>query len=259
MLHHAHLFSKASASSPIVRRVCAKPITRFGCTIRAYPAHAKELNNPNPESVHFFYKPACAAFQLQNNGVIPIPVRFGSCHHEIEICLLIGETPLPDPEKDGAVFDPAAIRRSIEGIGLGIDWTLRDVQQVLSKQGLPWERAKSFQRSGAITEFLDVAATGEKEKYLGPLDDATGIFPSYEFALIKNGKQVQKGNTDELQFGILSQIWEMHKVSRFQHGDVVMTGTPTGVGPTQVGDDLQLVCEKLQLDVSVKVIAESKL
>lgn len=255
----ATLFAPANHN---VRRQCAQPISRFGCTIRAYPAHAKELNNPNPESVHFFYKPALGAFQLQNNGVVPIPTRFGSCHHEIEICLLIGETPLPNPEEAGAKFDPVAIRKSIEGIGLGIDWTLRELQQSLAKGGLPWERAKSFSRSGAVTEFLDVTkleSDEAKAQFLGPLDDTTGVFPSYNFTLYKNGAKAQQGNTGDLQFGILSQIWEMHKVTRLQHGDVVMTGTPTGVGPAKVGDELVLQCEKLGIDVKVTVVDEATL
>jgi 2-keto-4-pentenoate hydratase/2-oxohepta-3-ene-1,7-dioic acid hydratase in catechol pathway len=257
---HATLFSRPKqAGGEIIRRKAVKPIQSMRCTIRAYPAHAKELNNPAPDSVIFFYKPSAAAFQLQDKGVVPIPTRFGSCHHEIEICVLIGSTPLPDPVDENQKFDPIAIRKSINGVGLGLDWTLRDVQQKMSKGGLPWERAKAFTRSGAVTEFLDVTQMEKQERdsFLGA-DNEPG-FPKYEFSLFKNGKSVQQGNTADISFDILSQIWEMHKVTKLSEGDVVMTGTPTGVGPVEVGDDLRLKCDKLGLDVSVKVIPESKL
>jgi 2-keto-4-pentenoate hydratase/2-oxohepta-3-ene-1,7-dioic acid hydratase in catechol pathway len=257
---HASLFR--ATPTGIVRRQCAQPVRHFGCTIRAYPAHAKELGNANPDSVHFFNKPATAAWQLHNGGFVPIPTRFGSVHHEIEIVLLIGATPLPAVFAPGgggggvAEFDPLAIKRSIEGIGLGIDWTLRDLQQTLAKGGLPWERAKSFERSAALTEFVDLAAAPDAGNVLLH-DVAPGAFPRLQFALERNGTAVQRGDTNDLQFCPLRQVWEMHKVKRLQHGDVVMTGTPTGVGPAAVGDKLRLMCEQLGIDVSVTVTDEA--
>ena len=77
--------------------------------------------------------------------------------------------------------------------------------------------------------------------------------------MTKNGEVVQQGNTEQLSFSVLSQIWEMHKVTHLQQGDVIMTGTPSGVGATNPGDKLELKCEKLGIDYKVDVVAESKL
>ena len=249
---HASLFRGPT------RRVCAKPISHLGCTIRAYPAHAKELSNPNPDSVHFFYKPYSAAFQLADGGVVPIPTRFGEVSHEIEICILIGSTPLPSPCAPGATFDPAAVKRSIEGIGLGLDWTLRDTQAPLTKGGLPWERAKAFDRSAALTAFADMtpaaaAAGNDSILFSGAAPDQ---FPRLTFSLTRNGKDVQLGDTSDISFCPLTQIWEMHKVTRLRHGDVVMTGTPPGVGVVAVGDTLRLRCDLLGIDYTVTVVPE---
>lgn len=244
------------------------PISRFCCTILAYPAQKKPTAPDSTKDLGFFNKPATSAFQLENNGKVPIPVRFGPMYHEIEICVLIGDTPLPcpiegfkDKSKPNQGFDPVAVKKSIAGIGLGIDWTLKEM--IFGAGGLrekmwPWARAKAFDRAAAVTHFVSSsAAFGSGGGGGGDEGTDPASLPGFKFSLAKNGAVVTSGNTDMLEFDILTQIWEMHKVARLNPGDVVMTGTPT-IGDCAVGDVLNLKCDQLGIDYTVTVCDEEE-
>lgn len=239
------------------QRLHSQPVGRFCCTILAYPPKSDKPLDPTKD-LGIFNKPGyMCAYQLENNSVTPVPTRFGQMYHELEVCVLMNEKPLPCPVRDFPAekgpIDLAIIKQSIAGIGLGIDWTLKDMifgPGGLKEKGWPWDRAKTFDYSGAVTAFSDINNPG-----VG--GDNAATLPDFEFSMIQNGEVTTKGNTKNLQFDILTQIWEMHKISRLRCGDVVMTGTPAIV-PCNIGDKLTLKCEQLGIDYNVQVVSEDE-
>lgn len=186
------------------------------CVGRNYAAHAKELNNPIPSSPILFMKP--------NSSVVPfgpeflIPKGYGSVHHELEIAILIG--------KELTHANAEQVAESIVGIGLGLDLTLRDVQDTLKEKGHPWERAKSFDGACPLTEFMTVDLASEN------------AWQAIGLKLQRNGKLQQQGSSAEMLFPILPLIAHMSEHFSLQPGDVILTGTPAGVGPLEAGDTL---------------------
>ncbi len=250
----ARIFSNENGK--ITQRVHSQPISRFNCAILAYPAKKSEKPLDPSKDLGFFSKPGYnCAFQLENNSVVPVPTRFGQMYHEIEICVLMNDKPLPCPVRDfpNGGIDLAIVKQSIAGIGLGIDWTLKDLlfgPGGLREKQLPWERSKIFEKSAAITAFADI-----NNKNVSGEDPSA--LPDFEFSLIQNGKVATTGNTKNLQFDILTQIWEQHRVCSLRSGDVVMTGTPAIVA-CNIGDKLTLKCERLGIDCNVQVISEEE-
>jgi len=147
-----------------------------------------------------------------------IPQGHGSVHYELEIAILIGKTLKNASEEQVAT--------SIAGIGLGLDLTLRDVQAQLKDKGHPWERAKSFDGACPLTDFVSVN--------LASMD----AWQSIGLKLEKNAKLQQQGSSAEMLFSILPLIAHMSEHFSLQPGDVILTGTPAGVGPLEVGDTL---------------------
>jgi 2-keto-4-pentenoate hydratase/2-oxohepta-3-ene-1,7-dioic acid hydratase in catechol pathway len=196
------------------------------CVGRNYAEHAKELNNPVPTSPILFIKPATSVVALAPS--FSIPQDQGSVHHELEIALLIAQSLKNANESQ--------VANSIAGIGLGLDLTLRDVQSRLKEKGHPWERAKSFDGACPLSDFVDVNGfTVEQWQRL-------------ELRLQKNDQIQQQGSSSDMLFPILPLIAHMSEHFSLQPGDVVLTGTPAGVGPLAVGD--QLACQ-LTLDDEV--------
>ncbi|NRA23372.1 MAG: fumarylacetoacetate hydrolase family protein [Oleispira sp.] len=189
------------------------------CVGRNYAAHAKELNNPIPSQPILFIKPASSAVALEPG--FTLPRSQGSVHHELEISLLIGQ-PLKSASEE-------QVAEGIVGLGLGLDLTLRDLQAKLKEKGHPWERAKSFDGACPLTDFISV----DQLSY----DDWSTIGLKLE----KNGQLQQQGNSAEMLFAILPLIAHMSENFSLQPGDVILTGTPAGVGPLEVGDSL--LCE----------------
>jgi 2-keto-4-pentenoate hydratase/2-oxohepta-3-ene-1,7-dioic acid hydratase in catechol pathway len=189
------------------------------CVGRNYAAHAKELNNPIPSEPILFIKPASSAVKASPS--FSIPQGQGSVHHELEIAILIGQ----------ALVNASAdqVADSIAGIGLGLDLTLRDVQDQLKEKGHPWERAKSFDGACPLTEFVSVKLTSK--------DD----WQSIALTLEKNGALQQQGSSADMLFPILPLIAQMSAHFSLLPGDVILTGTPAGVGPLETGDSLS--CE----------------
>ncbi len=186
------------------------------CVGRNYAAHAAELNNPVPSTPLLFIKPADAAVALTPQ--INIPSQWGSVHHELEVAILIKNRLQSATETEA--------HNAIAGVGLALDLTLRDVQDQLKKQGHPWEAAKAFDGASPLSHFIDIDQVADLE--------------NVEFSLKRNGKIQQQGNSAQMLFPIVSLIAYMSTIFTLNPGDVILTGTPVGVGPLAEGDTLEL-------------------
>ncbi len=184
------------------------------CVGRNYADHAKELNNPVPKQPLLFIKPATAAVSMLEP--IVIPKDQGSCHHELEMSVLIGE-PLHCAPVDG-------VSSAIAGIGLALDLTLRDLQDSLKQQGHPWERAKAFDGACPLSAFASAEGMSLQNLTL---------------TLHRNGQLQQAGNTAQMLFPVVELLAQISHCFTLLPGDVVLTGTPAGVGPLEAGDQLQ--------------------
>jgi acylpyruvate hydrolase len=196
---------------------------------RNYIDHAKELNNPVPDEPIFFMKPDTAI--ILNNKPFFYPDFTQELHYETEIVLKLNRVGKNVAEKFA--------HRYYTEIGIGIDFTARDVQNKCREKGLPWEVAKSFDGSAPISAFLP------KENF----SDVHHI----NFHLDINGKTVQKGNTGDLIFSYEKIIAHISKFVTIKMGDLIFTGTPAGVGPIKIGDRLQAyIGSELMMDFYVK-------
>lgn len=186
------------------------------CVGRNYVAHAKELNNEVPEEPVLFLKPDTAL--LRNNDPFYIPEWSANLHHEVELIVRINRI--------GKNIDQKFAHRYYDEIGLGIDFTARDVQDALKSKGLPWEKSKAFDHSAVICrEFVNV----------GALPDRNAI----NFRLDINGQSVQEGNSSLMIFSMDTIISQVSKYFTLKIGDLIYTGTPAGVGPVKIGDRLE--------------------
>lgn len=193
------------------------PVGKVVCVGRNYAAHAKELGNAVPDAPILFLKPATALVPLEPD--FAIPSGRGSCHHETEISLLIGST------LTGHVSEVEA-RAAIAGMTLGLDLTLRDVQNQLKELGHPWEVAKAFDGAAPMGTFA-------------PLPAATDL-ADLSFTLTINGDVRQQGHSADMITGIVALLQFIATIFTLQPGDVVMTGTPEGVAALSAGDELVL-------------------
>ena len=187
------------------------------CVGRNYAEHAKELNNPVPTEPLLFIKPGSCVVPLA--GGFSIPDDRGAVHYEAEIAVLIGK-PLsrhPDAEE---------VRDAISGFAPALDLTLRDVQAKLKEKGLPWEISKSFDGACVLAPFIP----GDAIEDLGDIGIRLSI----------NGQVRQDGNSRDMLNPILPLIQHMAGHFSLQPGDVILTGTPVGVGPLEKGDALVL-------------------
>ncbi len=197
------------------------------CIGRNYAEHAKELNNDVPESPVFFLKPDTAL--LRDGAPFYLPDFSQEVHHEVELVLRISRT--------GKAVEKAFARRYYDAVGIGIDFTARDLQRECKKKGLPWEVAKAFDGSAPIGGFL-------------PLNE---LPDPILFRLDINGRTVQQGSTDDLIFPFDELIAYVSRFITLRTGDLLFTGTPAGVGPVQRGDRLQAYLgDRLLLDFEVK-------
>jgi 2-keto-4-pentenoate hydratase/2-oxohepta-3-ene-1,7-dioic acid hydratase in catechol pathway len=195
---------------------------------RNYAEHIKELQNERPEEPVVFLKPDTAL--LRDNAPFYYPDFSKDIHHEVEILLKIS--------KEGKNIDPAFAHKYYEEIGIGIDFTARDLQQKCKTKGLPWEIAKAFNGSAPVSAFVPKAGYN-----LSDLD----------FSLRINGEIRQQGNTNLMLFNFDTIIAYVSKFFTLKTGDIVFTGTPQGVGPVQVGDRLEaFIQDKPMLSFEVK-------
>ncbi|MFV0591342.1 MAG: fumarylacetoacetate hydrolase family protein [Draconibacterium sp.] len=200
------------------------------CIGRNYVAHAAELGNEVPEEPVFFMKPDSAL--LRNNDPFYIPDWTKEVHHEIELVIKINRI--------GKNIEERFADRYYDEIGLGIDFTARDVQAKLKAKGLPWEKAKAFDQSAVISSTFF----------------SKSIFPDLEslyFKLDINGKAAQEGDSGLMIFSFDEIIAHVSKYVTLKIGDLIYTGTPANVGPVQIGDHLEGYLEgKKLLDFMVK-------
>ena len=206
------------------------PAGKIVCVGRNYADHARELNNPVPTSPILFIKPADAAVSVSPAFVIPRDQ--GAVHHELEIAVLIGS------RLKNADADAGDVTAAIAGVGLGLDLTLRDVQAKLKEKGHPWEIAKGFDGACPLTAFVAV--------------DKVTDWGNIGLTLARNGQQQQQGNSGDMLFPVLPLIAHMSRIFTLNPGDIVLTGTPAGVGPLQAGDELTLTLADW-LSVSARV------
>jgi acylpyruvate hydrolase len=186
---------------------------KFICIGRNYAEHIAELGNERPSDPVIFMKPDTA--MLRENKPFYFPDFSKDVHYEVELLVKI--------KKEGKSIAPAFAHKYYDEIGLGIDFTARDVQSTLKDKGLPWERAKAFNDSAVISEFVS------KEGF-----DMANI----NFDLKLNGAEVQNGNTSLMLWPIDELIAYVSKFFTLKTGDILFTGTPKGVGPVKIGDTL---------------------
>lgn len=193
------------------------PVSKVVCVGSNYAKHIKEMGSATPTEPVIFIKPETALCDLRQP--ISIPKEFGSVHHEIELAVLIGSTLKQASEEH--------VAKAIAGYGIALDLTLRDVQAGLKKAGQPWEKAKGFDNSCPLSGFIAV------NEFEGDPQDT-------ELKLLVNGEVRQQGSTADMISPILPLIAYMSRFFTLRAGDVVITGTPEGVGPMASGDQLEL-------------------
>ena len=193
------------------------------CIGRNYTNHIAELQNERPTEPVVFMKPDSAVLLKQHPFVLP---EFSKeVHHEIELIVKIN--------KVGKYIEPKFAHKYYDEISVGIDFTARDLQDQLKSKGLPWEKAKAFDGSAVIGEFLS------KEQFAS-LDDVN-------FELLKNGAVAQKGNSSLMLWKIDELVAYVSQFFTLKIGDIIFTGTPEGVASVAPNDVLEGYLEGQQL------------
>lgn len=205
------------------------PLGKIVCVGRNYAEHAAELNNPVPEQPLLFIKPATSAVAMQ--APLRLPKGVGDVHYETEIALLMGTTLTK--------ATPAEALAGVAGVGLALDLTLRDLQSELKKLGHPWERAKAWDGACPLSDFVAAAKVQD--------------WQALELSLTINGIEKQRGQAKQMLTPIAELLSHISQTFTLLAGDVVITGTPAGVGKLAVGDQLALALTGL-LQVETRVI-----
>lgn len=196
---------------------------------RNYVEHIKELNNEQPEDPVIFTKPETAI--LRNNDPFYYPDFSTDVHFEVEILIRINRA--------GKNIEEKFAHKYYDEIGIGIDFTARDLQSKLKAKGLPWDLAKGFNGSAPISAFVPKSQFPDLQ--------------NLNFQLDLNGETRQQGNTSLMLFKIDYLISFVSRYFLLQQGDIIFTGTPKGVGAVQVGDVLTASIEgQKMLECSVK-------
>ncbi len=190
---------------------------------RNYAEHAKELDNPIPDNPVIFLKPDTAI--LKDNKPFYIPDFSSDIHYELEVVLKIC--------KEGKHISEKFAHKYFEELGLGIDFTARDIQTAHKAKGLPWELAKAFDHSAAISNFVPKTQIGD-------------IY-DLPFQLKINGETKQNGNTRHILFSFEKIISFVSRYITLKKGDLIFTGTPEGVGRISQGDRLEAWLKEQQL------------
>ncbi len=199
------------------------------CVGRNYAEHIQELNNEQPDDPVIFLKPE-TAIPLKNEPFF-YPDFSSDVHHEVEILVKINRV--------GKNIDEKFAHKYYDEIGVGIDFTARDVQSKLKAKGLPWELAKGFNGSAPMSGFVPKTEFADLQQL--------------NFRLDVNGETRQQGNTSLMLFKIDYLIAFVSRYFMLQQGDVIFTGTPKGVSPVQVGDRLTAYLEdRKMLEIDVK-------
>lgn len=196
---------------------------------RNYTDHIKELNNERPDEPVIFLKPDTAL--LKNNDPFYYPSFSQDIHHELEVIIRIC--------REGKFISKAHAHKYYDKVGLGIDFTARDLQTKAKEKGLPWDIAKGFNGSAPVSEWKDKA----------DYEDLQNL----NFSLKVNGEILQNGNTSLMLYTIDEIIAYISQFFTLKTGDIIFTGTPKGVGPVKMGDQLTAYLEQDKLlDFEVK-------
>jgi len=191
---------------------------------RNYVEHIQELNNEKPDEPVIFTKPDTAL--LRENAPFYYPDFSKDIHYEVELVLRIC--------KEGKNIEEKFASKYFDSIGIGVDFTARDLQSKAKEKGLPWDIAKGFNGSAPVSDkFLPVSSFAD--------------FSNINFSLKKNGELKQQGNTSLMLFRFDYIISYLSKFFTLRTGDLIFTGTPKGVGPVQVGDTLSAYIENEKL------------
>jgi len=203
------------------------PVSKVVCVGSNYADHVKEMGSATSPEPVVFIKPETALCDIRQP--VAIPKGLGSVHHEVELAVLIG-TPLKQANED-------RVARAIAGYGVALDLTLRELQAGFKKAGQPWEKAKGFDGSCPISGFIPVAEFGDPQ--------------NAELSLSVNDQLRQQGNTRDMITPILPLIAYMSRFFTLRAGDIILTGTPQGVGPMVSGDMLKISLNSKALSTRV--------
>jgi fumarylpyruvate hydrolase len=201
---------------PVAESNQAFPVGRIYCVGRNYAEHAREMgHDPDREPPFFFMKPPDAI--VASGSTIPYPQMTKDLHHEIEMVVAIG--------KGGSEIPVEKALDHVFGYGVGLDMTRRDLQGEAKKMGRPWEMGKAFDNSAPCTALKTVAMVGHPSKG--------------SIWLKVNGSVKQKGDLSEMIWNVPETIAYLSKLITLRPGDLIMSGTPAGVGPVAAGDKLE--------------------
>ena len=220
------------ASVPVIGTHLRFPVRRIYCVGRNYNDHVVEMGGvPGREPPFFFQKPADALLLDEN---FPYPSATRDVHHEVELVVA-----LHSGGKDIAASNAA---QHIYGYAVGIDMTRRDLQGEAKKAGRPWEVGKAFDHSAPIGEIIPKADTGVLERA--------------SISLHVNGTQRQNSDISQMIWSVPEIIGELSRLFELYAGDIIFTGTPSGVGPVQSGDKLHATIERVG-ELSLQVYTPS--
>jgi acylpyruvate hydrolase len=199
------------------------------CIGRNYLKHARELEHDIPSEPVFFMKPDSSL--LLDNRHFYIPGFSNEIHYEVELVIRINRL--------GKTIEARYAHRYYDEIGLGVDFTARDLQRQLIEKGLPWEKSKAFDSAAVLGRFI-------RKEELGDLS-------RIEFSLLKNGELVQLGNSCDMIFSVDTIIEYVSQFVTLKIGGLIYTGTPAGVGPVKINDQLEgFIGERKMFDFLVK-------
>lgn len=201
---------------PVMGSTDLFPVRRIYCVGRNYPDHAREMGYSERESPLFFCKPADAVFPIADGAIgrLPYPSETGDLQYEIELVVAIGA--------HATAVDAAGAAALVWGYAVGVDLTRRDLQAMMRKQGRPWEIAKSFDRSAPISPIRPV--------------QGSGLVESGRIWLDVNGQRRQEGEVGRMIWSVREILEHLSRYFTLAPGDLVFTGTPSGVGPVRPGD-----------------------
>ena len=187
-------------------------IGKIVCLARNYAEHARELGNETPAAPVLFMKPASSV--IGDGDTVRIPAFSQECHYEVELAVLIGA------QARTVTVDNAL--DYVAGYGVAIDMTLRDVQNGLKAKGLPWEIAKGFDTACPLSDFVPVGAVADPH--------------ALNLTLAVNGEPRQNGTSADMIHRIPQIVAHISAIFTLEAGDVILTGTPAGVGPVRAGE-----------------------
>lgn len=188
------------------------PVNKVVCVGKNYTDHIKEMGGQAPQTPLLFIKPETALCDI--NRPLILPTGLGEVHYEVEMAILIG-LPLKQATEQ-------QVKSAIVGYGIALDLTLREIQAASKKAGEPWEKAKAFDGSCPISGFIPVNAFGDPQ--------------NTDISLMINGELRQKGNSKHMIHPILPLIAYMSRFFTLRPGDIILTGTPAGVGALNNND-----------------------